>query len=405
MQKKLIALAIASAISAPVLADNANFTFYGTADVSYDMVTTGDGTTKVNGSVPVAGVTKRVVSSNVSKFGFKGSEDLGDGLAAVWQIEQQINIDDSSNKTTVAACDPTSTSTTACPATTVSANNGLFATRNTFAGVKSETMGTVLLGRHDTPYKIATRKLDVFADNIADNRSLIGKTSSQGFELRPTDVLAYISPAFAGVTAAVATVNLSEGNTTSGPAASQYQQKNGAFSLAVMYDVAPFYGSVAVESHTLNTLNAANEPGKSESAKRVGFGFKPEGFELNVVFESTSDNLGTGTNAGVNTYGHSAFYVGGKVHTGANSAVKVAFTKAGEYGTGNLKITDSGASQVSVGYDLGLSKRTKLYALYTKISNGKGINYAFSQNSGAASTSSGFGTSPSALSFGLKHSF
>src|SRR5664279_1950936 len=141
MQKKLIALAIASAISAPVFADNANFTFYGAADVSYDMVNTGDGVTAANGLVPVQGVTKRVVSSNVSKFGFKGAEDLGDGLAAVWQIEQQINFDDAAKNT--------------------------FASRNTFAGLKSDSMGTVLFGIHDTPYKIATRGLDVFGDSIA----------------------------------------------------------------------------------------------------------------------------------------------------------------------------------------------------------------------------------------------
>jgi predicted porin len=396
MQKKLIALAIASAISAPVFADNANFTFYGTADVSYDVVTTGDGTTAANNTTAVQGVTKRVVSSNVSKFGFKGAEDLGDGLAAVWQIEQQINFDDAAKNT--------------------------IASRNTFAGLKSDSVGTVLFGIHDTPYKIATRGLDVFGDNIADNRALLGApksvaaagnaqaftgVSSQGFELRPSNVLAYISPAFAGITAAVATVNLSEDNTTSGPTVTQNQQakSNKAFSLAVMYNAAPFYASVATESHTLNSANNATEAGKSESANRVGFGYKPEGFELNVVYEKTSDNLGTGVNAGVNKYGHTAFYVGGKVHTGSNSAVKVAYGKAGVYGTDNLQVVDSGASQVSVGYDYGLSKRTKVYALYTKLSNGKGVNYGFSQNSGAASTSSGFGTSPSAISLGLKTTF
>ena len=155
MQKKLIALAIASAISAPAFADNANFTFYGTADVSYDMVNTGNGTTTANGATAVNGVSKRVVSSNVSKFGFKGAEDLGDGLAAVWQIESLIVLDGSATST--------------------------FATRNSFAGLKSETFGTVLMGKHDTPYKIATRKLDVFGDNIADNRALLGNKSNARF--------------------------------------------------------------------------------------------------------------------------------------------------------------------------------------------------------------------------------
>lgn len=375
MQKKLIALAIAAAFSAPAFADNANFTFYGTADVSYDIVNTGNGTTTANGATAVQGTTKRVVSSNVSKFGFKGSEDLGGGLAAVWQIEQQINIDAAANTTS-------------------------FGSRNTFAGLKSETLGTVLMGRHDTPYKISTRKLDVFGDNIADNRALIGNKGNLGFELRPTDVLAYISPAFAGVTAAIATVNLSEGNTTSGPTAAQYQQSNSALSLAVMYDVAPFYGSIAMEKHKLNTLNTATVAAE-ESATRLGFGFTQEMFSVGVVYEKTKDNLGA---AGVNSLGHTAMYLGGKFNIGLD-AVKFAYGKAGTLGTGAAQVANSGASQVSVGYDMSMSKRTKLYALYTKISNGKGINYALSQNSGAASTNSGFGTSPSAISLGMKHSF
>jgi predicted porin len=380
MQKKLIALAIASAISLPALADTANFSFYGTADVSHDSINTGDGTTTKNGATAVKGITKQVVSSNVSKFGFKGSEDLGDGLAAVWQIEQQIDIDAAAKNT--------------------------FASRNTFAGLKSNTLGTVLIGIHDTPYKIATRRLDIFGDSIADNRALIGGVksiaSSAGFELRPTDVLAYISPAIAGVTVAVAHVNMTETNTV-------VAAVNTAQSLAVMYDVAPFYGAVGYEVHNLNSAYAigANKTVTSpnEKATRLGFGFKPEGFELNVIYEKTSDNLGTGADAGVNKYGHTAMYLAGKAHVSEAGAVKLAYGKAGETGTGNLLVANSSATQVSLGYDHTLSKRTKVYALYSKLSNGKGVNYGFSQSTAAASTTSGFGTSPTVLSVGLKHSF
>ncbi|MFA5824462.1 MAG: porin [Gallionellaceae bacterium] len=364
MQKKIIALAIAAMVSAPAFADNANITFYGLANVSNDFVDTGSGMTTANGATAVSGTNKRVVSSNVSKFGFKGSEDLGNGLAAVWQVEQQVNIDTGANT---------------------------LATRNTFAGLKSDSLGTVLIGIHDTPYKISTRGLDVFGDNIADNRSLMGKKSAAGFELRPTDVLAYISPAFAGVTVAVATVNLTEANTTSA------QKNSNALSAAAMYSAAPFYASVAYESHVLDSvLPTVTSP--KESATRVGFGFKPEGFELNVVYEKTSDNLTPTTNA--NLYGHSAYYVGGKYLIGAD-AVKLSYIKADKTGV----VANSDATQVAVGYDMSLSKRTTLYALYAKLTNGKGINYAFSQNSGAASTVSGYGAAPTTLSIGLKHSF
>ena len=389
MQKKLIVVALAAAITLPVaaLADNGNFTFYGVADLSYDFVNTGDGTTTANGATAVTGVSKRVVSSNVSKFGFKGSEDLGDGLSANWQVEQQINFDDAASNT--------------------------FASRNTFVNLKNETLGTILFGRHDTPYKFATRKLDVFGDNVGDNRALMGApasrtavavtptagaapfagASSHGFELRPTNILMYTSPTFGGVTAAVAMVNLTEQNYTSA------HTRNKLLSMAAMYDVAPFYASIAHEEHKLESIVSVTNPGQDESATRFGFGFKPEAqpFELGVVYEKTTDNLGV---ASANLYGHNALYLSGKYNIG-NDAIKLGYVKAGTLGA----MADSGARQVSVGYDHGLSKRTKLYALYTKISNGMGINYGFSQSSGANTSNAGFGTSPSVLSLGVKHSF
>ena len=73
--------------SAPAsLNTSSGVTFYGQIDLSYDSINTG------TSAAGVAGASKSNVSSNVSRIGFKGSEGLDDGLAAIWQIEQQINI-------------------------------------------------------------------------------------------------------------------------------------------------------------------------------------------------------------------------------------------------------------------------------------------------------------------------
>ncbi len=375
MQKKIIALAIAAAVSAPAFADNANVTIYGTADMSFDYISTGNATTAAG--VTTNGTNKTNVSSNVSKLGLKGSEDLGDGLAAIWQIEQQINMDNT---------------------------GGTFATRNTFAGLKSESAGTVLLGRHDTPYKLATRKLDVFGDSIADNRALLGgvngKSAASAFDGRQPDVIAYITPAMSGFTGAIAYVNLAEGNTTAAAA------KASALSLAGMYDAAPFYGSLAYEEHKLDNVRA----GGKESAWKLGFGYTIDAFTLGLAYEKSSDNLGGGTVcvaqvAGSNCFGHNAYYLSGNYKMGL-SAVKFAFGKAGTVGN----TANSGANQISLGYDHGLSKRTKLYAIYSRISNNSGITYAFSQSTAAATSVNnggavGNGADPSVISLGIKHSF
>ena len=63
MQKKIIALAIAAAISAPAFADTSNVTVYGVADVSYDSIKTGTAT------AGTAGITSNRVSSNSTRIG------------------------------------------------------------------------------------------------------------------------------------------------------------------------------------------------------------------------------------------------------------------------------------------------------------------------------------------------
>ena len=106
MQKKILAVAIAAAFSGQALADNSNVTLYGVANVSYDIVDTGSDT------AGKASFSSNKVPSNTSRLGLKGVEDLGDGLAAVWQIEQKTGLDN---------------------------GGGTFAARNTFPGLKSDS--------------------------------------------------------------------------------------------------------------------------------------------------------------------------------------------------------------------------------------------------------------------------
>ncbi len=358
MQKKIIALAIAAAFVAPAAFADSNVTVYGKADLSYDFITTGTNT------LGTAGVSKGNVSSNVSKIGFKGAEDLGDGLAAVWQIEQQVNMDNT---------------------------GGTLATRNTFLGLKSNDMGTVLMGRHDTPYKISTRALDVFGDSIADNRALMGgvsaRTAAASFDGRQPDVIAYISPSLSGFTGAIAYVNLAEANVTAAAA------KASALSMAGMYSADPFYASLAYEEHKLDTVLV----GGKEKATKLGLGYKMDAFVVNFAYEKTSDNLTAVTLA--NKYGHNAYYLAGKYSITDSDAVKLAYGKSNQIGT----TLNTGANQLSLGYDHNLSKRTRLYAIYSRISNQSAAANSFSQTT--AVSANGVGASPSVFSLGMSHSF
>ncbi|MBI3222130.1 MAG: porin [Nitrosomonadales bacterium] len=359
MQKKIIALAIAAAISAPAmaLADTANVTVYGQANVSYDM-------TK-NGS---AGTSANKVSSNISRIGLKGSEDLGNGLNAIWQIESLVNIDG-----------------------TAAAGNALGG-RNTFAGLASDSMGKVILGRHDTPYKLATRGFDQFADNIADNRSLMGAAGVH--DTRATDVVAYMSPAMSGFSVAAAYVANAEGVTTAA------HTKGSAYSLAAMYDNAGINGAFAYQTIKGGNGSNASLPalavGDKADAWKIGGGYTMDAINVNAIYEKT-----TNTVTGVQTK-QTNWYLSGKYSFG-NDAVKLAYTKAGNP-TGAAA---ADAKQISVGYDHSLSKRTTVYALYTQLSNSAAAAYGLTTGvTGVTGAVAGVaGQKPSAFSVGMKHSF
>jgi len=76
-----------------------------------------------------------------SRLGVRGSEDLGNGLKAVYQIELGVDITNATRDTNIANGNRA---------------NG-FAFRNTFVGLAGD-WGTFLLGRHDTPAEALHQK-------------------------------------------------------------------------------------------------------------------------------------------------------------------------------------------------------------------------------------------------------
>ena len=85
MQKKLIALAIAGLVSAPVFAQS-SVSIYGVADAYMGLGSHADN--------DFAGVESGGLFG--SRLGFRGAEDLGRGLKAVFTLEQGFGIDDGS---------------------------------------------------------------------------------------------------------------------------------------------------------------------------------------------------------------------------------------------------------------------------------------------------------------------
>ena len=170
-------IAIASAIAlASITAAHAAPTVYGKAFLTLDYVSTDyDASNKKDEDT-------FKLTSNQSRIGFKGDDDLTDTTKLIYQLEYQINPDDDSQQ---------------------------FRSRNTYVGLAHNTLGTVLAGRHDTPLKLVQNKVDVFNDTLFDmaNAGVSG-------ENRANNVLAYQSPALVGMPVTfMAATALSENDT------------------------------------------------------------------------------------------------------------------------------------------------------------------------------------------------
>ncbi|MGH8771704.1 MAG: porin, partial [Burkholderiales bacterium] len=107
MKKKLLALVLSNLFSAGAFAQGSNVTVYGTLNADFENVER-DGATSPpdagNSFVPSSAVlgspitgadleSRNRVSSNSSNIGFRGTEDLGNGLKAIFQLESSINLD------------------------------------------------------------------------------------------------------------------------------------------------------------------------------------------------------------------------------------------------------------------------------------------------------------------------
>ena len=86
MNKKLVAVAIAGLLAAPLAqAQTANVTLYGRVSVDVEMV---------NYDGPSGDNTVGKVDSQSSRWGLRGSEALGNGMNAIFQCETPLAADE-----------------------------------------------------------------------------------------------------------------------------------------------------------------------------------------------------------------------------------------------------------------------------------------------------------------------
>ena len=349
MQKKLIALAVAGMFAVPAaFAATSNVDIYGVLNVDVNRV-----------DQDVNGVDNQVsVSSNASRIGFKGSEDLGGGLSAIWQIESGFTADE---------------------------GTGNFATRNTFVGLKGG-FGTILAGRHDTPVKLLGRSVDNFGDGMADSRNLLGSERFVGanvFDLRPNNTIAYTTPDMSGLTAMLAYV------TGTGTDNGLDNNDTDLWSANVVYANGPFMLGAGYEKHNTAT--------NDEKIWRLVGKFTMADLTLGAQYDNASSDIDSDND-------HNGWGVF------ANYKLGAVTLKANYLSVGDAKgVNDSGAKQYTLGADYALSKRSTVYAYYAQIKNDRWAAYTLGQAAGVSDSATAvtgtWDADPSVFGIGMKHSF
>jgi len=170
MKKSLIALAVLAASGASFA--QSSVTIYGIADVYLGSVN------------PIAPAGTNITQTKIdsggfagSRFGFKGSEDLGGGLKANFLLEQGFNIDNGS-----------------------SAAAGQMFARQSYVGF-SGGWGEVKLGKMWTAYDdINGSGNSGFDTNLSSNNEV---TRSGGYNANPGNSVYYSSPDFGGISGAL----------------------------------------------------------------------------------------------------------------------------------------------------------------------------------------------------------
>lgn len=305
MNRTLITLAVLAASSGAAMAQS-SVTLYGVADAWI-------GSTKVE--VGGVGVRKSVVDTsgvNGSRWGLKGTEDLGGGLKTVFTVESGFGID-----------------------TGASAQGGLLFGRQAFVGLQGG-FGTVTLGRQYSGYFELQGKVNHnYSAFTFESNAGVAANGIAEYTYRLNNAVKYVSPVFNGFSGAVA-YGFGENKDT------------------------PVVGNSATNIASLN-VNYANGPllvGYAHQAETQASGGKNKYDLVGGTYDfGVVKLLGSYSQIKNNTTKDKEYQVGAVVPFGA-AAISAGYTHS-QSDVGAVSNTGKGYAILAT-YDL--SKRTGLYA-------------------------------------------
>ena len=385
MQKKLLALAIAGLASSAAFAQS-NVTIYGIVDVAYTHSSSGPSST--------TGIDSGGWSS--SRLGFRGTEDLGDGLKALFTLEYGISPDVNSG----------------IGVTSTGGGNE----RQGWIGLQNAS-GSVKVGRQNTLGKNATDKYDPMASTTFSPLYAIQRGNGVGSQSVPTNgstipyalqtVNGRLSNAVTFESAKMSNFVISAQYAFNGQDGLDANPKGGAvvrkqsdITFSVEYSDGPLSLNVT-HQRARDILDIA---GNKASENFVGgiYDFGPDRYSVKLMGSYQTVKR---TQGGVSFDTDKLLSIGVQVPVSSVGKVFFGYAKADDESPANVAGTgDNDVSSWGVQYSHELSKRTLLYTGYQRVANDHAATLSVLPNTGGRATVLA-GASASGWGFGVRHTF
>jgi predicted porin len=338
MQKKIIALAVASLASGAALAQT-NVTMYGIVDAGYLY---SSGNQPGGGTNTFSGISSGISAGN--RIGFKGSEALGNGLKAVFTLEYGLDIDVNHGV----------------------GNNGEggLNARQQFVGLASDKLGTVALGRQYAPgFNASARNSALDATDLAiqSNLSVLsGMSITPNSPARFNNSITYTSNNYSGFNFSAIYGFGEEGvnNSTS---------DGGKYGLGANYANGPINVDLVYQGRQNVVVGDPITATTVYTGKDINEWYLGGSYDFKVVklFASYQELYSQTTTATQTFKGSDLWTVGINAPIGAGTAS----LSYGELSLDNTKMKDGSSWGAGTMYSYPLSKRTSVYAAYSYFSN------------------------------------
>jgi len=262
------------------------------------------------------------LNSNASRIGVKGKTKLTDTLYVIYKAEYESFWDDGEKD-----------------------DGDTFSQRNIIGGLKGD-FGTVWGGKHDTPTKMAQKKIDLFNDLEGDIKQVMAG------ETRASNIVNYTTPKFSGFSASVATI-FGEDRSDN--------DKDGFFdsySAVAQYEADGMYVAVALDENVKSGSKSQGMGKDYVNILRV-VGQLPIGpVTLGAMWQNAEEGDSAATGVKLD---EDSWHVSAKWKVGNGYTLKAQYTESDD------DVSDKDADMMSFGVDKKLGKKTKVFAFYTTL--------------------------------------